>query len=69
MEDQHLPLPPGEVDVIIMASNPPVCLQVTPYTDEQKTIVEQFLRAAGIINSGDSSSSVRIDEIVYGKQL
>lgn len=40
----------------------------TPYTPKQKATVERFLRSAGMLNSGDPNSSVKVDEILYGSQ-
>ena len=69
-EDQHLridmevPLPPGPVDVVVVVSPVAVSTAVT----DADIARQRFLTAAGCGESGDPSSSQRIDEILYGKK-
>ena len=66
LPEKSLALPAGEVDVIVLPSKEVSEGQSTPYTPQQKAIVEKFLNMAGIVNSNDVNSSVNVDEVVYG---
>jgi hypothetical protein len=70
LQEESLLLPPGEVDVIVLfpKTTQETDLQSIPYTAEQKAIVERFLNAAETINSGDTNSSVKVDEVLYGSR-
>ena len=56
------------IETLTETSPPEADFQSTPYTPKQKATVEQFLRAAGTLNSGNPNTSVKIDEILYGSQ-
>ena len=66
LPEQSLALPAGEVDVIVLPSKTATEQQSAPYTPQQKAIVEKFLNMAGIVNSNEVDSSVKVDEVVYG---
>ena len=78
--DVPLSLPPGEVEVIVLSeetnallepvtkgTNLPASPEVqVSYTLEQEDTIKAFLAAAGCGSSGNSDSSVSVDEVLYG---
>lgn len=71
--DAALPIPPGKVEVIVRLLQTEAEAQQnaeseTPYTPEQEAVIAKFLKAAGAIRSGDPHSSVKVDEVVYGRE-
>lgn len=71
--DAILSIPPGKVEVIVRPLQTEAEAQQntedkTPYTPEQEAVIAKFLKAAGAIRSGDPYSSVKVDEVVYGRK-
>jgi len=71
--DAILPIPPGKVEVIVRPLQAVAEAQEntgdeTHYTPEQKAVIAKFLKAAGAIKSGDPHSSVKVDEVIYGRR-
>lgn len=70
-EDRHLRidlevnLPPGQVEVVMVVSPEAESAQAEA---DPETARQRFLADAGCGESGDSNSSHRIDELLYGKQ-
>ncbi len=66
--DAALPMPPGEVEVIVrplQTESQQNTEGETSYTPKQKAVIAKFLKASGAIRSGDPHSSVKVDEVVY----
>ena len=68
-----LPIPPGKVEVIVRTLQTEVVSQQNTegeksYTPKQKAVIAKFLKAAGAIKSGDPDSSMKVDEVVYGRK-
>ena len=71
--DAALPIPPGKVEVVVRPLQTEAKTQQNTegeisYTSEQEAVIAKFLEAAGAIKSGDPYSSVKIDEVVYGRK-
>jgi len=68
-----LPIPPGKVEVLVRPLQSVAGAQEDTgdeihYTPKQKAVIAKFLKAAGAIKSGDPDSSMKVDEVVYGRK-
>jgi hypothetical protein len=63
--DLQVALPPGPVEVVMVIS-PEV--EPMPVNIDPDMARQRFLAAAGCGESGDTLSSQRIDELLYGKK-
>ena len=63
--DIEVSLPPGPVEVVAVVSPE---AKPAPADIDPEAVRQRFLAAAGCGESGDSLSSQRIDEILYGRK-